>query len=251
MKFTSVLSSQLWPVSGRQRNRNFQHSDPKLRSSVEAVFQQSLKRLQPMMQGMGAQTVSNLVWSSAKLGLKPDEHVPGMVHTSTTRFLQLMHATNLRQLPKARDTANQLWALATMRYAATKELVDPVCSHFATVLQRSSTRQRPNGLDIANVIWSLGTLEHAPKDVDFLDNSCMYMHRLLQSQDLRARPSAQQVTNVLWALAKLKHSLKDVKLLDDFCMYMHRLGQSKDLRTRPNAQDITNLFWALSHLQMK
>ena len=239
--------ANVWTAA--QHKRNFQHSDPKLRSSVEAVFQQSLKQLQPMMQGMGAQVVSNILWSSAKLGLNPDEHVPGMVHTSTTRFLQLMHATNKTQLPNARDTANLLWALTTMHHAATKELVDPVCSHFATLLQHSDTRRRPNGLDVASMIWSLGTLEHAPQDVGFLDNSCMYMHRLLQSQDLRARPNSQQLANVLWAVAKLKYSLRDNRLLDDFCVYMHRLLQSKDLRAHPNAQDIANLFWALSQLR--
>lgn len=133
---SAIITALANVCAAAQHNRNFQHNDPKLRSSVEGRLQQSLKQLQPMMQGMGAQVVSKILWSSAKLGLNPDEHVPGMVHTSTTRFLQLMHAKNMRQLPNARDTANLLWALTTMHHAATKELVDPACSHFATATLR-------------------------------------------------------------------------------------------------------------------
>ena len=70
-----------------QRNPAFQQDQPQTRHSAEALYDQSLKQLQPMLQGIGAQAISNIMLSSAKLGLNPDDFVPGMVHTLADRFL--------------------------------------------------------------------------------------------------------------------------------------------------------------------
>lgn len=74
---------------------------------------------------MGAQAISNIMWSSEKLGLNPDEYVQGIAHILSNRFLQLMRAADHRQRPNAQDAANLVWALATMHHAAaTSELLD-------------------------------------------------------------------------------------------------------------------------------
>ena len=85
--------------------------------------------------------------------------------------------------------------------AATNNLLDLVCGHFASLLQHSDARQRPNAKEVANVMWAVAVKKHRLKDGRLLDDFCMYMHGLLQSQDQRAHPNAQEVVNMLWALA--------------------------------------------------
>ncbi|KAL3149778.1 hypothetical protein ABBQ38_013604 [Trebouxia sp. C0009 RCD-2024] len=248
---TNVTSlSQLW--ADAQHHRNFQDNDGHVRSSIEAVFQQSLKQLQPRMNSVGAQAISNIVWSSAKLGLDPDKYMPGMVRILTSRFMQLVHAADKRQHPSAQGAANLVWALARMHHAAaTSELLDAVSSYFGSLIYHPDKWQRPNPQSIANMVWALAQLKHSPKDARLLDDLCVYMHSLLIAQGSRDRPGAQAVANMLWGLAVLQHPLKDPggRLLDDLCMYMHSLLQAEDLRSRPNAQDVANVLWAVAQLK--
>ena len=65
-----------------------------------------------MLQDMGAQRISNIMLSSAKLGFNPDDSVPGMVHTLADTFLQLMHAAYMKQHPNAQNAANCVCVLA-------------------------------------------------------------------------------------------------------------------------------------------
>ena len=186
----------------------------RVRSSVQAVCQQSLKQLQPMMQGMGEQAISHIVWSSIKLGFNPNEHVPGMVDTLTNRYLQLMRVTNKRQRPSEQGAASVLWALATMQHpAATSELVEAVFSFLANLMQHPNVQQRPTAQAVSNVALALPELQHSLKNDRLLHDFCKYMHSQLQSPDVRVHLNAQNVAKVIWALAKLQHSLED-RLLD-------------------------------------
>ena len=102
---TNVTSlGRVWMAA--QRHSRFQPDRPQRRQSAEALYDQSLKQLQPMLQGIGAQAISNIMLSSAKLGLNPDDFVPGMVHTLADRFQQLMNAENTKQRPNAQNAAN-------------------------------------------------------------------------------------------------------------------------------------------------
>ncbi|KAL3149807.1 hypothetical protein ABBQ38_013632 [Trebouxia sp. C0009 RCD-2024] len=250
INLSAVIAALAHVWTAVQLHRKLQDDDSKMRSSIEAVCQQSLTQLQPMMQDMDVRGVINIVWSSAKLGQDPDEYVPGIMDTLTTMFLQLINAANMKRRPNAQDAANLVWALATMHHpAATSELLDCVCSHFGGLVQHPDAQQRPQAQNIANVLWALAELQHSPKDGRLLDDFCTYMHSLLQSRDARARPNAQEVENVIRALAVLKYSLKDGSLLDDFCMYMHSLLHSRDARARPNVQEVANTLWALAVLQ--
>ena len=58
-----TASAKVWKLA--HSNRNFQHSDFQLRSSLQAVFQHGLNHLKPSMQSMGAQEISNILCSSA------------------------------------------------------------------------------------------------------------------------------------------------------------------------------------------
>ena len=237
----------VWPAA--QRHPSWQNQ-PQARHSAEALYDQSLKQLQPMLQDMGARQISNILWSSAKLGFNPDDFVPGMVHTLADRFLQLMHDANMSQRPNAQNAANFVWALATMHHAAaTDQLLGSVCTYFASLLQHSDARQRPTSQAVANVMWALAVKKHTLKDGRLLDDFFMYMHELLQSQGQRARPKAQEVSIMLWALAELKHTLKDGRLRDDFCMYMHSLLQHPDAWQRPTSQAVSNFMWALAEVK--
>ncbi|MCJ1368708.1 hypothetical protein MMC16_007853 [Acarospora aff. strigata] len=237
----------VWPAA--QRHPSWQNQ-PQARHSAEALYDQSLKQLQPMLQDMGARQISNILWSSAKLGFNPDDFVPGMVHTLADRFLQLMHDANMSQCPNAQNAANFVWALATMHHAAaTDQLLGSVCTYFASLLQHSDARQRPTSQAVANVMWALAVKKHTLKDGRLLDDFFMYMHELLQSQGQRARPKAQEVSIMLWALAELKHTLKDGRLRDDFCMYMHSLLQHPDAWQRPTSQAVSNFMWALAEVK--
>ena len=114
---TNVTSlSHVWMAA--QRHPRFQPDQPQARQTAQALYCLSLKQLQPMMQGIGAQAISNIMSSSAKLGLNPDEFVPGVVHTLADRFQQLMPAANMTQRPNAQDAANFVWALATCNHAS-------------------------------------------------------------------------------------------------------------------------------------
>lgn len=80
-----------------------------------------------MMPDLGAQAVSNIIWSSAKLGFNPDVFVPGIMHSLTKQCLQLMSATTGGSALMHKNLANLVWALATMHHAATThELLDLV-----------------------------------------------------------------------------------------------------------------------------
>ena len=243
----STVITALGRVRPAAQRHFAQQDQPQACHAADALYRLSLEQLQPMLQDMDAQGISNIMLSSAKLGLNPDDFVPGMVHPLADRFQQLMKAANTKQRPNAQSVANFVWALATMHHAAaTDKLLDLVCGYFASLVQHSDAQQRPKAQEVSNIMWALAEVKHSPKDGWILDDFCMYMHGLLQHPDARQRPTSQAVSNVMWALAESKHSLRDDRLLDDFCMYMHGLFQSQDQRARPNAQNVANMLWAVA-----
>ncbi|KAL3149791.1 hypothetical protein ABBQ38_013617 [Trebouxia sp. C0009 RCD-2024] len=250
INISTILSTLAHEWAAAQQNHNFQHNDIDVNARVKAVVQQSLKQLQPRLQSLGAWGISNIMWSSAKLGVDPDEYVPGMVRTLATMFLQLIQDMHQKRRPNAQGSSNLVWALATMNHpAATNALLDCVCSHFGSLMHHPDARQRPVAQDVANVLWALAELQHSPKHDRLLDDFCMYMHSLLRHQDAGVRPRAQDIAHLVRALAELQHSPQDAGLLDAFCMYMHSLLQRQDANARPNAQDIANLVRALAVLK--
>ncbi len=79
-----------------------------------------------MLPDVGVREASNILWSSAKLGLHPDAFVPGMTDALAAKLLQLTKDEARRQ-PNEQEDANLLWALATLGHEpADKGLVDAV-----------------------------------------------------------------------------------------------------------------------------
>ena len=77
-----IATAQLWLTAHQNGNLV---ADDGLRSKLESQQQRCLHILQPVLADMRARKISNVLWSSAKLGLKPDDFPPGMVHTLTSR----------------------------------------------------------------------------------------------------------------------------------------------------------------------
>ena len=133
--------------------------------------------------------------------------------------------------------------------AATRELLDAVCSHFAGLTQSSDAKQLPVAQAVSNVMWSFATLGYAPQAGDPLDKLCLYLIDLLHSSDARQRPNAQDISNVVWSLGTIGHTPQQRYLLDKFCVYFTDLLRSKDMRAHPNAQNISSVAWSLDKLK--
>ena len=190
-----------------EAKRSPQQDQFEARSSMEAVYKQSLEKLQPMLQSMDAQAISNTLWASAKFGMNPDDHMPNMVQAFIEKFTQLMIERDKRRHPKAQECANLMWSLTTMKHpAATRKLLDKVCGQFASRIGSTSPKNRPNAQETANLMWALGTLKLVPTDTQLLNKLCFHFVHLLESKDTVVPVTAQGVSNVLWSLRQQKHA---------------------------------------------
>ncbi len=57
--------------------------------ALKLVYCSILFQLEPRLPDVQVQSVSNILWSSAKLGLNPDAFVPGMTDALAAKLLQL------------------------------------------------------------------------------------------------------------------------------------------------------------------
>ena len=192
-----------------------------------------------------------MLWSSATLGLNPDDTVPGLVHALTSRFLQLLDVPEEKQRPNAQAAANVLWALATMGHpAATAQVVDTVCLHFECLTRHPDAEQRPNAQNCANALWALAKWGHSSAAVpEAVDSVCLHFACLCRHSDPRQRPNAQECANLLWALATMGHSAAVPEVVDPVCWHYAHLVASPNARHRPKLQAVVNLVWALGTLK--
>ena len=220
---------------------------------MEAVYRQSLMQLQPLIPQMGGQVISNILWSSARVGFSPNEVVPGMVCLLTRSYLQLVAAGDTledKQALSAQSSANFMWALFTMDpSAATLDVMDTVLMHFACLNCSSDVRRRPNAQEVANVMWASAQLQRtcsfAPQ---LLDPLCDHFAHLLRSPDARQRPTAQDCSIMMWSQATIGHPAA-AKLLNALCVHFAQLMDSPDVRQHPGSQNIANVMWALAKLK--
>ena len=125
-----------------QNNPRFQQDYFQASRRAEGLYQQSIMQLQSNMQSVGAQTISNIMWSSTHLGYNPDDIVSGMVHRLTMKFLQLIHAVTPEWRPNAQGSATFLWAFTTMHHpAASNEVLESVLESFNTGSGCTARRQ--------------------------------------------------------------------------------------------------------------
>ncbi len=157
-----TATAQLWTPA--QANSSFKPKANSVAFELKRFWGVLLLQLEPMTSAVGARQVSNILWSSAKLGLHPDAFVSGMTDALAARLLQLTRGAARRQ-PNAQEAANFLWALATLGYEpADKGLVDAVCDHFAMLIKHHDENKQPNAQEAANVVWAVATLGREPAD---------------------------------------------------------------------------------------
>ena len=199
-----TATAQLW--TSAQANSSCEPKADTTESGLTHLDTSTLLQLKPMLPDVDAQAVSNILWSSAKLGLNPDTFVPGMTDALAAKLLQLTKDEARRQ-PSAQSCANFLWALASLRHEmADKGSVDALCDHFCMLTKHHDASKRPAAHGAANFFWALATLGHEPADKGLVDAVCDHFARLIKHQDASKRPNAQGAANFLWALATLGHA---------------------------------------------
>ena len=102
INFSAVITGTAQTWAEAQRNDSFK-GDAAVFERLERLYQRCLRSLQPLLADVGAQGCSTVLWSSATLGLSPDDIVPGMVHALTSRFLQFIDVAEEKQRPQHRQ----------------------------------------------------------------------------------------------------------------------------------------------------
>ncbi|DBA88943.1 TPA: hypothetical protein ACH3X2_000175 [Trebouxia sp. C0005] len=241
-----TATAQLWTTA--RAKSSFQPSANMAGFDLKQFYSSILLQLEPMLPDVGAQAVSNILWSSAKLGLNPDAFVPGMTDALAATMLQLTKDKAGCQ-PNAQQCANFLWAFASMGHQpADKGLIDAVCQHFVRLIKHRDVSKRPNAQSAANLLWALASLGHQPADKGLVDAVSECFVRLIKHHDVSKQPNAQEAANLIWALASLGHQRADKGLIDAVCEHFVRLVKHHDISKRPNAQGAANLLWALASL---
>ena len=241
-----TATAQLW--TSAQANSSFKPSANTAGIEMKRFYCSVLVWLHPKLLDAGAQAVSNILWSSAKLGLNPDAFVPGMTDALAAKLLQLAK-DEPRHRPNAQSCANFMWALATLGHEpANKGLIDAVCAHFVRLIRHHDDSKQPNAQGVANFLWALATLGHEPVDKGLADAVCNHFARLIRHHDARKRPDSQAVSNVMWALEEMNHAPPDgaaSAILEWFSRLCKLPGQE------PNAQAISNTLFACAVLRLK
>jgi len=196
----STATAQLW--TSAQADSSFEPSTNMAGFELKHFYCSILLQLEPMLPDVGAQAVSNILWSSAKLGLNPDAFVPGMTDALVVELLQLTKV-KARHQPNAHDCSNFVWALASLSYEpADKGSIKAICNSFVMLTKRHDESKRPTALNCANFLWALASLGHEPADEGLVDAVCERFAMLTKHHDALKRPSAQGAANVMWALKK-------------------------------------------------
>ena len=230
-----TATAQLW--TSAQANSSFKPSAYTAGIEMKRFYCSVLVWLQPMVPDIEARQISNVLWSSAKLGLSPDAAVPGMTDALAAKLLQLAK-DEARHQPNAQSCANFLWALATLgHYPADQGLVDAVFDLFVMLFKHRDAQKQPSSQGVSTVLWALGELNHAPPDgaasaiLEWLIRLCK-----LPGQ----QPNAQDLSNTLFACAVLRLNVRghvSLALVDELLS----LDRSSGYR-----QQFCNAAWSLA-----
>ena len=224
--------------------------------------------------------------SATSCGLQPSWRspstalVPGVTHGLMTRFLQLAAVQDTAKQPNAQETANLLWAVATMKHQLPAHIINKCCAHFKNLINSSKQpdaqatanllwavatmlpshvideccahfnylvtgSKQPNAQETANLLWAVATMKHQlPSQV--IDKCCAHFDTLINSSRVADRPDAQNVANFTWAVATLEHVPKDRDFLTSCCTHFSQLISRRAIAEQPTAQNIANLMWALA-----
>ncbi len=149
-----MATAKVWVAA--MGNHKFWSAQFAAHREVEMFLLHKLNLLRLMLPDTRAQAVSNIMWSSAKLGLTVSE--PEMVNSRLERFLLSTEAPTAAERPKAQEVSNLVWAIATMQHTTTSNcFIDMCCAHFGRLMKTSEAREQPNAQNVANLLWGLAT----------------------------------------------------------------------------------------------
>ena len=239
-------TAKVWFVA--KGNHSFFSVQHTCQTKLQVFLGGMCQLLQPVVPQLESRQVSNILWSSAKLGLNLNKLTPGTLASLLKRFLSLIQAPEGRQQPNAQEVTNFLWSLATMGRVPSDVVVETCCARIVQLINSADTAQRPNAQDIANLFWALGTMKIWSKDTAFLELCCTHFEALMHSQACD-RPNAQATANVLWGVSRMKATLVGNAFVDMCCAHFTTLIRSGVTSDQPNAQTIANMLWALHGLK--
>ena len=241
--FSAITTAAAHIWKGAQQSSRFRgHADV----SVEGLYRRCLQSLQPLLADMGAQAISNVLWSSATLSFNPDDAVPGMVDTLTSRFLHLINVAEARQTPNAYDVANVLWALAQLKHAPSHAVVAAMFDRLVALCHIPGLQ--PNSQDISNSLVACAELRLVvrPTFVEALVKQFLGMHV--------SNASYQHYCNAAWGLAvKQCLDLNTFAALLDKVITKHNLFVDKSGPQSTSAQlapaEVSQLYQAFAWLR--
>ncbi len=213
------------------------HEQQQARHHMLAFLTKMLLRLQPLMPEVEARQAANILWSLAKLGMKPDVLVPGMTDSLAPQFI-----TNT-DVATGQGFGNVLVACAKLQLNPCQgELVKAICARLTAANVSSFNAQA-----VANILHSLATLPAAAPSNKVLDALCKRFGALLKSRQAAELPNAQSIANTVWALSELKYAPADE-------LAMSMVGRMVTLcrlpGQQPTAQAICNALLACAELDV-
>ena len=192
---------------------------------------------------LGAQGVSNNLWSLAKLverrALTPEQASPAVTAL-------LVEVQKHQAKFNTQEIANQLWALAKLveRKVLTSKQASPAVTVLLLQVKNHQTEFNPQG--IANQLWALAKL--LERKAFTLEQARLAVTALLpQVQKYQAKFSPQQIANQLWALAKLVE--RKVSMPEQISPAVTALlSEVQEHQAKFSPQEVANQLWALAKL---
>ena len=194
-----TASAQLWEAA--QQNPRFTRPHPQAHCDL-VTFLRDIFCLQPLPKKVGPRAISNICWSSAKVGVHPDTFVPGIMDSLTANFVDSVQAQSARHRPNAQDLSNFIWGCAVLKHTPSDAAMTSISRCFVESMEAQVVKDRPNAQNISNLVWSYAVLKHVPSDAA-MSSLLRYFVSLCGGRDPGHRPVPQNISNVLYACAEL------------------------------------------------
>ena len=227
-------SAKAWTTAW---GRLAQHEQQQALHRMLAFLTEMLLRLQPLMPEAEERQVANIMWSLAKLELKPDVLVPGMTDSLAQQFIANMDVAT------GEGFSNVLVACAKLQLNPCQGELFKAIRARLTAANLSSF----NAQAVANILHSLATLPAAAPPDQVLDALCKRFGALLKSRQAAELPNAQNIANTIWALSELKFAPADelaISMVGRMVTVCRLPGQ------QPDPQAISNALLACAELSV-
>ena len=233
-----TVSELLDPHSHHSVRMSQQHLSEELLDAIKSQARRPREQA-----NMGAQGVSNNLWSLAKLVARK-ALTPKQASPAVTALLLQVKNYQADFIPQ--HVANQLWALAKLveREVFTPDQASPAVTALLLQVQHHQADFIPQ--HVANQQWALAKL--VAHEVLTPEQAGPAVTTLLQQvQYHQANFNPQQIVNQLWALAKLvEHEVFTPEQASPAVTAL--LQQVQDYQAKFSPQGVANLLWALAKL---